>query len=149
MLNHLTDEVFAALEGLPVEGLNWRPPLPNANSPFAIATHIVGSGEWWILRNLCGQARTRDREAEFHAEATPAGLAPLRARFDAWLRECRAALAALPREEWERVREVPRPAGEPRWLTGRQCMLHSLEHTALHLGHLQLTRQLWEAQRRG
>jgi hypothetical protein len=25
-------------------------------------------------------------------------------------------------------------------------LLHALEHTALHLGHMQLTRQLWEQQ---
>jgi ankyrin repeat protein len=24
------------------------------------------------------------------------------------------------------------------------CLAHALEHTALHLGHMQITRQLWE-----
>jgi hypothetical protein len=24
------------------------------------------------------------------------------------------------------------------------CLLHALEHSALHLGHIQLTRQLWD-----
>ena len=36
--------------------------------------------------------------------------------------------------------------GDPsgREFTGAWCLAHALEHTALHLGQMQITRQLWE-----
>ena len=46
---------------------------------------------------------------------------------------------ALP--DLEATRVSPR---DGRTFTVVWCLAHALEHTALHLGHIQVTRQLWD-----
>src|SRR5437870_10867384 len=58
-------DVHAALKGLSEEQLNRRPDVPGANSPFVIATHVLGNARAWVLGIVCGQPLRRDRPAEF------------------------------------------------------------------------------------
>ena len=83
--------------------------------------------------------RVRAQEFETHGLDTAALLGRLRAAVD----ESRDVLATL---DPARLGEV-RTAGmfnEQR--TVAFALLHGLEHTAIHTGHLQMTRQLWEQQ---
>jgi len=57
--------LLQCLEGLDSVGLNWRPPAPQANSLYVLATHTLANAQQNILGVLCGQAVERDREAEF------------------------------------------------------------------------------------
>ncbi|HEY5271156.1 MAG TPA: DinB family protein, partial [Anaerolineales bacterium] len=57
----------------------------------------------------------------------------------------RLALARFSLPDLEAVRQSPRNA---KTFTAGWCLAHALEHTALHTGHIQLTRQLWEQKRR-
>ncbi|MEO6196626.1 MAG: hypothetical protein ABIP58_00795 [Dehalococcoidia bacterium] len=58
-------EIHAALGGRTEEDLNRAPDLPEANSPFVIATHTFGNIRAWVLGIVCGQDLSRDRPAEF------------------------------------------------------------------------------------
>jgi hypothetical protein len=52
---------------LPDEVLNRAVPICEANTLFALATHLVGAGEFWVLVLAGGREGDRDRDAEFHA----------------------------------------------------------------------------------
>lgn len=143
ILATLADDILAELAAVPPEALNWRPPIADTNSMVVLATHTVGAGEWLILHLACGQPMNRDRGAEFRAEGD---LEPLRARYAAWIDNARAAVAALPDSELSLVRRFNSSSG-PQERTVAWCLLHALDHTANHLGHIQLTRQLWERER--
>ena len=44
------------------------------------------------------------------------------------------------------IRPYSERYNERGWKTA-EVLLHALDHTALHLGHLQVQRQLWETER--
>ena len=75
-----------------------------------------------------GAVATALREAEEETGLDPTGVVPLAVLPELYLRS-----------------EV----GGEDMVTRRYALLHSLEHTALHVGHLQITRQLWEARGAG
>ncbi len=137
-LEGLHREMGNTLPGLPADALNWQP-TEGANSLYVLATHVAGAERYWLGEVVGGQPQRRDREAEFRARGNDAS-APLRALYDAG-ELSRQVLMSLRPESWM----------EPRTARGREytlgwCVLHAIEHAALHLGHMQLTRQLWEAQ---
>jgi uncharacterized damage-inducible protein DinB len=144
-------DLVTVLSDLDDATLNAPLPLAEANTMAALATHTVGAGEFWTLVLVGGQRIPRDRPAEFQAVARGADLI---ARLEAWRAALDALLPGLP--EAALGLTPPPPAeynltplhnGEP--LTGRACLLHAIEHSAMHLGHLQLTRQLLLALRDG
>ncbi len=142
ILERIARDTLAALDGLPDEVLNRPLPLPETNSLFALATHLAGAGEFWTLVLAGGREIPRDRAAEFHATGTGAALV---ARYERWIAELHAALDTFPEEALDRLADPPPPyrpwqGNEP--MTIRACLLHAVEHSALHLGHIQLTRQM-------
>lgn len=142
-LQHLLDWLCSAIEGLSEEQLNWRPPAPEANSVYVIATHIMGNAEAWVLGIACGQPVERDRPAEFRAVGGDA--APIIARARELSRRFEEALSALPPSALDEVREAPQSLwglGDPHPVTVRQALVLVLEHAASHLGQLDLTRDL-------
>ncbi len=62
--------------------LNRPLALPESNSAFVLATHLIGSAEYWVLQLAGGQDVQRDRLAEFRATGTRATLV---ARYERWL----------------------------------------------------------------
>ena len=96
-----------------------------------------------MLGIACGQPMGRDRPAEFRASgrdavALVAGAATLSKEID-------AALSALAPADLDR-RLVPSAVlwgeGEPQEISVRDALVHVVEHAALHLGQLQITRDL-------
>jgi uncharacterized damage-inducible protein DinB len=136
-------DALAALDGIPAETLNQPLTLPETNTLFALATHLLGAGEFWTLALGAGQTVARDRAAEFRAGGTYADLA---ARCERWIAAVHAAFDTLPDEALDRaVPNIPnayRGTLPPGQMSARECLLHAVEHGALHLGHIQLTRQL-------
>lgn len=132
------------LAGLPAAALNWRPLAEGGESTNSIAvlvTHTLGAERYWLGEIFGGRPIARNREAEFVVTVDdPAALPRALAEAD---RFARAALTETPPG---RLEEIMPARGE--MVTGRWAALHALEHTALHLGHLQLTAQLWQAARR-
>ena len=136
-IEDLRGQVSALIADLPAEALNWRPVEGDeTKSVAALATHIAGAEHFWIAEVVGGRPPTRDRDAEFTAQATNAAeLVHLLEGIGAETQEVFATLteAHLDGTRQARGRTIP-----VRW-----CILHVIDHTALHLGHIQLTYQLW------
>lgn len=128
------------LKVLPDDVLNRPMPAPDANTLFAIGTHSVGMAEFWVLELVGGQSVSRDRAAEFRASGTSADLV---ARIERFIPAMHALLDDLPAsrmdEEITPPREFSATGGLPPNLTVREALLHVIEHTATHLGHIELT----------
>jgi uncharacterized damage-inducible protein DinB len=145
VLDRIGRDVLIQLSGVSPEDLNRPLDIPETNSLFALATHLVGSGEFWVLAIVGGQSIQRDREAEFRATGT---LNELVNRYESWLAAIHELLDNLPDAEMKRVIEAPaarRPFFKDEVITVRDCLLHTVEHCALHQGHIQITRQLLTA----
>jgi uncharacterized damage-inducible protein DinB len=141
MMDDLRGQVSELIRDLPAEALNWRPiegaaAESGTNSLAALASHIAGAEHYWIAEVIGGQEGTRDRPAEFATRATAAaelvqGLADVGDASRTVLSRLTASDLAASREA--KGRNVP-----VRW-----AILHVIDHTAIHLGHMQLTYQLW------
>jgi uncharacterized damage-inducible protein DinB len=139
-LEAIHGEMEQALDDLPQMALDWAPG-PEMNSFNILAVHVAGSQRWWIGDLVAGEPSDRVRESEF--ETRGLSESALKERLSASLNYCRDVLQKLTLEDLEAVRIAPVSGKEYRvgW-----CLAHALEHTALHLGHMQLTRQLWDQQ---
>jgi hypothetical protein len=138
-VGHSLDEMVAILRRLGDGMANQRPPLPGANSPFAIVTHCLGVMEFWAGEMIAGRAIQRDRVAEFTAtgavEELVTRVAQARLRLT-------ADLVSLDPLAPPRHPPQPRDAGLPFATTQGGVVLHILDELAQHLGHLELTRDL-------
>jgi len=138
-IEDLRGQVKALVSDLPAEALNWRP-LPahagEVNSLAVLAAHIAGAEHFWIAEVIGREPATRDRDVEFATMAVDA--AELVRLLDAVGAETRQVFASLTTDDLEGGREARGRAVPVRW-----CILHIVDHTALHLGHMQLTVQLW------
>jgi hypothetical protein len=142
LFEQLHEQLRHEIEDLDDAGLNWVPGA-DANSIATIVTHVVGS-EAETLRCVADVPVTRDRDAEFapgprtRSEVLGALhgadelLAALRSEIGANRLRAVVALPTLPAEE--------RRSGLT-WLVG------NYGHAREHVGHIQLTKQLYRAQR--
>jgi uncharacterized damage-inducible protein DinB len=140
-IDHLRNQVRELAAGLPAEALNWLPLPPGeqgdaTNSLAVLAAHVAGSEHFWIGEVVGGRPPTRDRDAEFATHATDAR--ELLALLDRTAAETTEVLSALPATALDGERRIA-----DRTVTVRWCLLHVAAHSALHLGHAQLTYQLW------
>jgi uncharacterized damage-inducible protein DinB len=135
-------DVHAALKGLSEEQLNQQPDVPGANSGFVIATHVLGNARAWILGIACGQPLRRDRPAEFASRGTYEEVGEAASALSG---EIDAALAGL---DASTLGDRLTPSqelwgeGEAREITRREALAHVLVHASMHLGQIQLTRDL-------
>jgi DinB superfamily len=142
LFGQVHDQIRAEIEGLDADGLNWTPG-PGTNSIATIITHLVGS-EAETIRSVAGTVDHRDRDAEFvQPRQTVADLADALHRADRLIVEmgpqidsgrlrARLGLPTLPDDE--------RRSGLT-WLVG------NYGHAREHVGHIQLTRQLYASVR--
>lgn len=136
------DRLLACLDGLDEAALNWRP-LPNANSLYVLATHMLGNIEETVWGLVCGQPVVRDRDAEFSATGHDAPL--LQTRWQTLQTHIAHHLAQLPSSTLEQEHLHPRRGP----LTGWAILLIVARHAAEHLAHAELTRDLLLAAYRG
>ena len=147
-LRNVVADLFVAVEGIPDEDLNhWLPTSAreggqDMNTFAAIAIHVVSAGEFMTLHAVGDAASNRVREGEFSATGS---LAEIRERYDRWLADVHHLLDGLTEADLDRDSSEPRYV-ERGWKVA-EILLHALDHTALHVGHLQIQRQLWEADR--
>ncbi|HVM73078.1 MAG TPA: DUF664 domain-containing protein, partial [Anaerolineales bacterium] len=142
-LQELHDDIRAALKDLPQEALDWMPGL-EINSLGVLVVHLTGAERYWIGDVIAGAASGRDREAEFRTKG--ASQRELLERLDANEVFFRTALEPLALPDLEQPRISPRNGCT---VTVAWALCHVLKHTALHLGHIQLTRQLWDRRNSG
>jgi uncharacterized damage-inducible protein DinB len=138
ILTTLHDAMKMAIAGLSLEALDWQPG-PEMNSIAVLVVHTAGAERYWIGDVAGGQPSGRDRQAEFRTEELDE--AALVAHLDRALVESEQILAPLTLEDLSAVR---RSTMHDRECTVMWALLHALEHSAIHLGHIQMTRQLWE-----
>lgn len=138
-LTALHADIAQALDGLPPAALDWTP-TPDTNSIAVLITHTAGSERFWIGEKAGNLPAQRDRASEFRTKNDDA--TALLHLLDAGLDQARIVLAAL------RVEELTRPAGvygEDQPVDVAWALWHELEHVAMHVGHIQLTREWWLA----
>ena len=139
LLRELRAGFLEAALSFPPDALNWRPPIPETNSIYVLATHVLGAEAWWIHEIIGGQDVRRNRPAEFVAEGADLGWLPERMRQVAERSE--AVLRGLTEADLRSARTY-----RERSVTAQWGILHIIDHYSRHLGHLELTRQLWDTQ---
>jgi uncharacterized damage-inducible protein DinB len=137
-LSELHHDLAAAVEGLPVEALDWQPG-PETNSLSVLLTHTAGSERYWIGEVAGEEPADRVRAQEFEANGrTAEELVDLLNRV---LAHSRSVLSRL---SLNNLAEARVASMQGRSVTVAWALLHALEHTAVHLGHAQITRQAWD-----
>lgn len=140
-LESLRGQIAKLVVAAPVAALNWRPLEAGdehvTNSLAVLAAHVAGAEHNWIYEVVGQGPVTRDRPSEFVTVADDA--AELLAKLATVGEETRQVLAGLTAETINSHLTVRGHSRAVRW-----CILHVIEHTALHLGHMEMTYQLWQ-----
>jgi len=133
----LLNDLWATLDGLPDEALDWTP-AHDMNSLTVLVVHVAAATRYWAGDVAYGDISNRDRAAEFAAR----GIArdALRQHLDDVLAYLRAKFESATLDTLADVRPAP---GRDKTYTQGWAILHALEHIAVHVGHAQITRQLW------
>ena len=136
--SELHKEIKKSIEGLSVDALDWVP-AGNTNSVNVLVTHLTGAEQFWAVDVAGNQSSDRVREEEFEAQ----GLTEheLVTRLDETLGAIQAAFESYSFGQLQDPRNVEQREMS---VTMGWAILHALDHAALHLGHIQLTVQLWE-----
>jgi hypothetical protein len=157
VLRQLFDNNFADLEkllaDLPNEALVWKPfetsPWEGtSNSLGKIVAHALSSAYYLLRRAEYSLGRREWGEVdgdEGREEFGPANheLEYLRARAKRTQEFVHSFLASVSSEGLGASRPHPK---RPITFVARQDTIHALDHLAQHIGHGQLTRQLWAIQ---
>ena len=144
VLSELRTQIIAILRELPADLLNSRPinlDSHEANSLAVLASHVAGAEYHWICEVVGQDEWTRNRPDEFATEAKDAR--GLIAKIEQTAAASEWVLGSLTARDLLGERVLDGRTFAVRW-----CILHAIEHMALHLGHMQLSRQLLVAQDR-
>ncbi len=136
--NNLRKQIHDVIKGLSDEAGNWRPPPKDTNSIYVLITHLTGAQANWIKTVIAGIPVKRDRDAEFKASGS---LAEVVKRWEAVDKESDEIMSKLTQSQLRETRDTTGPYGQ---VTVQWCILHQISHYAIHLGHMQLSRQIWE-----
>lgn len=141
-IEDLRGQVRGLVEGLPAEALNWRPVEGvedhAMNSLAVLAAHVAGAEQYWVHEVIGGRPKERVREEEFKTVAE--GSEMLVEKLDWVGKISREVLGEIMEDDLEGTKQ----AGE-RTVPVRWAILHVIDHTSLHLGHMQITYQLWNS----
>jgi len=137
-LQELHDEIRKAIRDIPQDALDWNFGA-DTNSLNVLIIHLTGAERYWIGDVIAGESSGRDRDAEFKVKGLTES--ELLQRLSATEDYLRMALETLSLKALEEKRTSPRNGRE---ITVGWALGHALKHTALHLGHIQIMRQLWE-----
>ncbi len=146
-------DVYKVLDGLPDAALLWRPfessPWEGASSPLGLIVAHAASSTYYLLRRAEYSMGRREWSAvqgdEGSAEFGPANhaVAYLLARVQRTQAFVHEFLDGLTPADLDASRAHPKGT---RTFTARHDIMHAFEHLSQHLGHAQLTRQLWAIQ---
>lgn len=149
-LEKLVTAFLEAIDGIPDDDLStWKPSAEQQgggemNTLAAMSVHTAEAAAWRIVHQIFGHDYPRDREAEFSVTASRKEIderfATLLSRFVELIElELDVDLATLP----PTIHEDHPDRTRMDWLVS------TIDHTALHLGHAEIHRQLWLAERAG
>ncbi len=136
--SELHKDIKKSIEGLSVEALDWVP-AGNTNSINVLVAHLTEAEKYWAVIVAGNQPSDREREKEFETE----GLTEhdLVSRLDETLGDIQTAFEEFAFDSLQEMRYLEKRQMS---VTKGWAILHALEHAAVHLGHIQLTVQLWE-----
>ena len=143
--NYEFDRLLETIADLNDEAVNWKPPAPGANSLLVLVTHALGSAEQHVVGEAAAKTVVRNRDAEF---ASKGGSAHLVARATEVRRRIDEALVGL-EGRLDEERDPPFRTWPGTRATARDRLVHSISHTAEHVGQAQLTRDLAKARAAG
>lgn len=139
-LNDLHSQIREIIAGVPADGLNWKPFEGSgelqANSLAALTAHVVGSERYWIGEVLGGAPPSRDRDAEFRFVVS--GIEELNQLLDLASTESSEVLSRFDAGDMDGIVQARGKDIPIRWV-----ILNVIDHTSLHIGHMQMTYQLW------
>ena len=135
-LQELHNDILSALKDLPPVALDWSP-AADVNSINALVVHTVGALRFLIGEAVAGDLANRDREAEFKVRGLDAET--LERRLNESFEYIRVVLDDLTMEDLASIRDFRGRERSVAWILD-----HALKHTATHMGHIQLMRQVWE-----
>jgi len=136
----LHSEILNTLDSIPDEALDWKPG-EEMNSIGVIITHLAGATRYLIGDIVMGEPSNRNREAEFLASGMS------KSDLEHRLKDTQAYIT----ESFEKLSLADLETTRIHPLHGNQvsvawALLHALEHTGNHAGHIELTVQLWQDQ---
>jgi len=138
-LEAMHQEYFDYMDGLSTEELDWSPG-PEMNSLCVLAVHVTAAERFWIGIGI-DDVSERNRPAEFLAAGYE--LETLKAGFAANIAFYKEAFKALDASRLAEVVDVSHFMARPsQRVTRGYALLRGLDHTAEHLGHAGITRQL-------
>ena len=138
-LEWLHEEYLERMAGLSSADLDWSPGA-EMNSLCVIAVHVTAAERFWFGA-VVDDMITRDRPAEFLAAGYT--LEQLEARFAANRDFCRRAFPAISASQLGEIVDVSAHRHWPPQRFSRVwALLRGLDHSAEHLGHAAMTRQL-------
>ena len=126
-----------AIRNLDERGLNSTPLSQDTSSLAVLVHHMAGVERFWLRQIIGGIDIGRQRSNEFIAKA--ARVAELEKLLDEAGRTTREVLSDLKADQLHEIRDA---RGQPR--TVQWCMLAAMDHLSGHVGHLQLTRQMYD-----
>jgi len=136
VLESLHEEFKKQISGLTQEELDWSPGA-DMNSLAVLAAHIAGSERYWIGDHITGKDSGRVREEEFATSGSTEDA--LSEQLDAALKNSLEVFDGLTQDQLGEIRNSPQGDRE---FTVAWIIAHVLRHDALHLGHMEVTRQL-------
>ncbi|MEQ8676932.1 MAG: DUF664 domain-containing protein [Aggregatilineales bacterium] len=152
-LDDLHEDFKIAIGGLSVDVLDWVPEIASKDSPMnslcVLVVHVCGAARYWCGDVALGEISNRDRNAEFEAKGYTEQ--DLIAKLDDNIAYFRTGFAKLSVHDLARSCPAPGRTIRPNSTQLREynlgwSLLHALEHTGLHLGHAEITRQLWDSE---
>ena len=133
-LEGLQRRLHQDVRDLPAEAMDWSPG-QEMNSVAVLLAHITGVLREGIAIAL-GDPPGRVRAQEFQTRDVLS--AEMLRRLDAVIDYARGALPRLGLEDLDKERN-----DDDGPISCCMALLHALEHASLHLGHLQVTCQMW------
>ncbi|MFN2176122.1 MAG: DinB family protein [Anaerolineales bacterium] len=132
-------EISEIILPMQVDALDWKP-LADIPSIGVFVVHIAGAEKYWIGDVISGDDTGRIRENEFKSEGKNND--ELIGVLDESLDYVKRKFYGMQIDDLTRTVISPRDGSE---ITVAWALNHAMHHTALHLGHIQIIRQLWES----
>lgn len=137
-LETLHNDYVNYLDNLSTDELDWVPG-HEMNSLCVITVHVTEAERYWLGMGV-GDEIPRNRQAEFMAKGYEAD--DLLMRFEENFQYAERALSNFSVSQFGEFREVRLNPNNIWKCTAGWALLHALDHTAEHLGHVGITRQL-------
>jgi uncharacterized damage-inducible protein DinB len=134
----LHEEIRQALNAIPEEELDWTPN-ESMNSLAVLLVHVTGAERFLIGDVVMGEPSNRVRDTEFKVKGM--SKADLFQRLVNTEDYMKAAFEKMSLEDLEAKRTHPRHGDQ---VSVSWALLYALEHVGIHVGHIQMTVQLWQ-----